>query len=160
MGWIFQSDEAKTKDDYVQLLNEIIAYRELDGEDFDFGTGLIKNDMSLGSEDAYYEMDMCTLENIIINWDFNQEAKHRKKHEQKPHKRHYQKREKDRVSRLSKISWIKVIEREGWQQRCYRGKRSRYLKRQSNKKIRRYKGKLPPKGSTHYKIFDFWWEMY
>lgn len=43
--------------------------------------------------------------------------------------------------------------------RWYRGKRSKYLKRQSNKRIRRYKGDLP-KGNQNHKLFDFWWEMY
>lgn len=42
--------------------------------------------------------------------------------------------------------------------RWYRGKRSSYLKRQSNKAIRRYKGELH-KGYQHiHKIYDFWWE--
>lgn len=43
-------------------------------------------------------------------------------------------------------------------QRLYRSKRSKYLKHQSNRKIRRYKGKLH-KGYQHiHKIYDFWWE--
>lgn len=43
--------------------------------------------------------------------------------------------------------------------RVYRGKRSKYLKRQSNKKIRRYKSELSS-GRNCYKIFDFWYELY
>ena len=43
--------------------------------------------------------------------------------------------------------------------RIYRGKRSKYLKRQSNKKIRRYKGGLQNGWNCH-RLFDFWWEMY
>lgn len=43
--------------------------------------------------------------------------------------------------------------------RWYRGKRSSYLKRQSNKAIRRYKGELH-KGYQHiHKIYDFWWKF-
>ena len=41
--------------------------------------------------------------------------------------------------------------------RLYRGRRSKYLKRLSNKKIRRYKGELH-KGYHCHKLFDFWWE--
>ena len=40
----------------------------------------------------------------------------------------------------------------------HRGQRSKYLKRISNKAIRRYKGDLPSKGNGCYKVFDFWWE--
>lgn len=41
--------------------------------------------------------------------------------------------------------------------RLYRGKRSKYLKRQSNKKIRRYKGELHNGWHCH-RLYDFWWE--
>lgn len=37
--------------------------------------------------------------------------------------------------------------------------RQRYLKRQSNKKVRRYRGKIL-KGSFYRKLFDYWWELY
>lgn len=43
-------------------LEEIKAYRDLDGEPFDFGEGLIYPSNTLGSEDAYYEMDLQAYE--------------------------------------------------------------------------------------------------
>lgn len=58
--------------------------------------------------------------------------------------------------------WIKGVgyikNPKTYYKRWYRGKRSGYLKRQSNKAIRRYKGELH-KGYQHiHKIYDFWWE--
>lgn len=44
--------------------------------------------------------------------------------------------------------------------RYYRGQRSKYLKRVSNKTVRRYKGDIPKKGNWCHKLYDFWWEMY
>ena len=41
--------------------------------------------------------------------------------------------------------------------RLYRGRRSKYLKKQSHRKIRRYKGDLH-KGWQCHRLFDFWWE--
>ena len=41
--------------------------------------------------------------------------------------------------------------------RLYRGKRSKYLKKQSHKKIRKYKGELHNGWQCH-KLYDFWWE--
>lgn len=41
--------------------------------------------------------------------------------------------------------------------RIYRRQYSKYLKKQSNKKIRRYKGKLH-NGRLCYRLYDFWWE--
>lgn len=42
--------------------------------------------------------------------------------------------------------------------RWYRGKRSSYFKRQSNKAIRRYKGELHKGYQYIHKIYDFWWK--
>ena len=43
--------------------------------------------------------------------------------------------------------------------RNYRGKRSPFLKRQSNKKIRRDKDNIYQK-NKYRRVFDFWWELY
>lgn len=41
--------------------------------------------------------------------------------------------------------------------RLYRSKRSKYLKKQSHRKIRRYNGELHNGWQCH-RIYDFWWE--
>lgn len=41
--------------------------------------------------------------------------------------------------------------------RLYRGKRSKYLKKQSHKAIRRYNGELH-NGNMCHRLYDFWWE--
>lgn len=35
----------------------------------------------------------------------------------------------------------------------------RYLKQQSNKRVRRYKAEIP-KGNSYRKLFEYWWELY
>ena len=59
--------------------------------------------------------------------------------------------------------WVKgygyVENPKPYYKRLYRGNRSKYLKRLSNKKIRRYKGELR-NGRYCYKVFDFWYELY
>lgn len=35
----------------------------------------------------------------------------------------------------------------------------RFLKRQSNKRVRRYTGNIP-KGNSYRKLLDYWWELY
>ena len=42
--------------------------------------------------------------------------------------------------------------------REYRGQRSAYLKNQSNRKIRRYRGDISS-GCGYRKIYDYWWEL-
>ena len=53
----------------------------------------------------------------------------------------------------------RMDEEPRYPKRYYRGKRSPYLKKLSNKKIRRYKGDFSPKGNGFHKVFDFWWEL-
>ena len=43
--------------------------------------------------------------------------------------------------------------------RLYRGSRSKFLKRRSNKKVRRYQREFPNHGGYR-RVFDFWWELY
>lgn len=73
---------------------------------------------------------------------------------------------KARLKKLNEITngyppIVSCKEKDGkiYYKRWYRGKRSKYLKRQSNKRIRRYKCDLP-NGNQNHKLFDFWWEMY
>lgn len=48
---------------------------------------------------------------------------------------------------------------ERYYKRLYRSQSSKYIKRRSNKKVRRYKGDLSS-GRMFHKVFDFWWELY
>lgn len=158
MGWLYDSRELKTKQDFIDQLEEIQAYAELDGQDFDFGSGLIINEMSLGSEDAYYEMDIDNLVDTIEYWEYNRHII-KKEVKVKPNRRYYKQVEKDRIRQLSDITWMCVLDNDDWLQRVYRGRRSSQLKKISNKKIRRYKGDISIKGNMCHKIFDFWWTL-
>ena len=57
--------------------------------------------------------------------------------------------------------WIRgqgyVVNPKPYYKRLYRGKRSKYLKKQSHRKIRRYKGELH-NGCMCNRLYDFWWE--
>lgn len=59
--------------------------------------------------------------------------------------------------------WIKGIgyikNPKPYYQRLYRGKKSKYLKQLSNRKIRKYKGKLHNGYQHVHKIFDWWNEF-
>lgn len=66
---------------------------------------------------------------------------------------------KKRLSRLGKCTngWVCGVyysERKGRYIRLSRGSRSKWLKKCSNRKIRRFKGDLP---KNVHKLFDYWW---
>lgn len=157
--WYYNSSDFKTKQDILDEFNEINAYSKLDGEDFDFGTGLIINEMSLGSEDAYYEMDLQSLEEALEYWDYKRPVEKKKK-KHKPTKRYFAEKEKRDLKRLHEISPESVWDRDNWLKRGYRGSRSAHLKKVSNKKVRRYKGELSKKGTDYRKVYDYWYILY
>ena len=59
--------------------------------------------------------------------------------------------------------WIKglgyVRNPKPYYKRLYRGNCNRYAKRQSNRKIRRYKGELHNGYRYIHKLYDYWWEV-
>ena len=65
----------KQLEEYMLDLIEIEAYRELEGKSFDFGTGMIENELSYGTEEAIWEMEQQELEEIIEHWEVNKADK-------------------------------------------------------------------------------------
>ena len=55
------------------------------------------------------------------------------------------------------IGYVKLP--KPYYKRIYRRKASRYIKRASNKNVRRYQGELS-KGGMYRKVYDYWWELY
>lgn len=144
-------------------LNEIRAYRKLEYEIFDFGEGEMKIDGWYGSEDAYYEMSLpeecCDYPeyNILTQKDLEREYK-----KQKQKLNRYVKKQIDK-EKLKKLynngGWWTVGNLNTHLYRCYRGSRSKYLKKLSNKKVRKSKG-LSGKNNRYRKVFDYWHRLF
>ena len=149
-----------------------MAFRELEGESFDFGEGSMSIDGWYGSEDAYYEMRIQFEEGFEDDEAYRQslhllDLLDCSKSKRKPKlNRHTKKKitqyKLKRLHRLLCWNVVSGVIEDGsviFLKRYYRGKRSRYLKQQSNKKVRHYKGSI--KNGGHYRrIFDYWWELY
>jgi len=69
LSYIYDEKDIKSKEDAIIALEEIRAYQELEGFSFDFGNGLIQNDLSFGTEHVYWKMDAQVLEDIIEDWE-------------------------------------------------------------------------------------------
>ena len=54
------------------------------------------------------------------------------------------------------IGYVKRKKSKRYYKRLYRGKTSKYLKQQSHRKVRKYKGDLH-NGNMSHKLYDFWW---
>lgn len=116
--------------------------------------------MSFGSEDAYYEMDIWSLESIIENFDYPV-YRNKKKRRQRPNKHARKRKQIQDMERMRHDdNWFyPVYNNKRYNKRYYRGKRSAFLKKVSSKRIRNHKGDFQPKGNKHKRVFDFWWEL-
>lgn len=141
---------------------EILAYKELENEIFDFGEGPMKME---NSEILYYNNDLqayqdfkkdkqrkiCTsFINPLYNPNINKIRRKRNLY--------YKCKEKRRLSELRELSWYAVGDKETHLFRIYRGSRSKVLKKISNKTVRKAKNLL--KGSDYKKVYNFWHELW
>ena len=53
-----------------------------------------------------------------------------------------------------------VVKEDDYYKKVYRSKNSSYLKKISNKKIRKFKGTIPKGHYFIHKIYDYWYELY
>lgn len=144
VDFMFYGEDLKDEQDYIDLLIEIEAYQNIDGEDFDFGNGLITNEMSYGSEDAYYEMDIQTLEDIIEYWESdNSVIKTRKK--PKTHRKYLQKKQDNRLKKILHPSPSLVTQKDGWIERCYQRHQTFHPKKVSKQKSSQVSKRIPTK---------------
>ena len=145
----------KQLEEYILDWIELEAYRTLEGVPFDFGTGLIKNDLSFGTEEAYWEMEQQDLEEIINNCGHEKQESKKKKYRLN----HYKRKRIDRIKKekLAKISWFPVWYDEDKKQyrHLYLSGCRKYAKRQTNKIIRNTNN-FQLKGSGYRKTFDYW----
>ena len=119
-----------------------------------------------------YQFGYCGEHNTMIPKD----VKHNRSNKAKNNKYNRDKKYKNKLKRLYEDVWhypppvvymdkvcIKkhkyIKNPKPYYKRVYRSKRSSYLKRQSNKAIRRYKGELHNGYQYIHKLYDFWWEL-
>lgn len=141
-------------------LEEVLAYRELEGEVFDFGEGPMRIDGLLGSEDVYYKMfinnHMDDSDEIMYKVESDEKQKRRKSRLNK-YKRN--KIDKRKIEKLRKEGAFYTVSHYRPYLRLYRGKRSRYLKKESNKIVRRYYKSIS-NGGSYRKTYPFWHNLF
>ena len=119
-----------------------------------------------------YQFGYCGEHNTMIPKD----VKHNRSNKAKSNKYNRDKKYKNKLKRLHEDVWhypppVVYMDKvcikkhkyfknpKPYYKRVYRSKRSKYLKRQSNKKIRKYKGELHNGYQHIHKLYDFWWEL-
>ena len=141
--------------------DELEAYRRLNGQSFDFGTGLIKWD-DPKSENIYWKMEQQDVENYIDYLENNYQNKNKiNKTSQNIRKRlnKYNRKQIDKIKlkKLSKISWWNCYfnEEENKYVRCYLSGRKGYAK-WCSKRIVRHRNDFSLKGNGYRKVYDYW----
>lgn len=138
-------------------IDEIRAFRELEGESFDFGEGLMDMRNAL-SEDAYYEM--CLPEECGYIEDGYEHNYYNPKSKQKYKLNKYYKKQIDKfkLEKLYNIRWWAVSDMETHKRRCYLSDRRKVAKKMSDRKVRKYKCNIS-NGGNYRKLHDYWWNI-
>lgn len=159
------------EEEYILDIKELIAYRTLEGQDFDFGNGLIKNDLTFGTEEAYWQMEQQDLESIICDDDGDKDGYVSKfdwlrKPKLKIPKLYPYYRKKITRHKLIKLKdiarWIYVSydEYKKYYSRRHGGQKvKRDLKQISRRKVRNRKDFLL-RGNGYKRVYDYWWELW
>lgn len=116
-------------------IEEVLAYRELENEYFDFGEGLMSPLSSKLSEDVYYKMRIQWEEDLQLEEKYSQ--LNNKTILKKARLNHYARKQIDKIKLEKDI-----------------GSRIAYNKQRSNKKVR--KTKNIGDGGNYKKVCDYW----
>jgi hypothetical protein len=156
-----------TKQQQLQELytdwNELEAYRRLQDESFDFGTGLIIND-STESEDVYYKISQWNIDDYIDYLEDNCYFKKKSKYF-KYRGNYYQNKvyDKEYFKILQQKYWWTVYEKNMFQddephyllRNWFATNTRRYYKKYSNHCVRKNKH-FGLKGNSYRKVFNYW----
>ena len=123
-------------------IEEVIAYRELENEYFDFGEGLMSPLSSKLSEDVYYKMRIQWEEDLQLEEKYSQ--LNNKTILKKARLNHYARKQIDKIK----------LDKDTHEKRCYIGSRTAYNKKRNNKKVR--KTKNIGDGGNYKKVCDYW----
>jgi len=165
LSYIYDEKNIKSKEDAIIALEEIRAYQSLEGLPFDFGDGLIQNDLSYGTEHVYWKMDAQVLEDIIEDWEkdiewanWSETQSKKKKHKNKRLNKHLRKIiGKRKLINLFKASWWIVYynEKENRYIRCYYSGRKGFAKWCSDRAVRN-RNDFSLIGAGYRKCFNYW----
>lgn len=145
-------------------LVEVRAYRALQNEPFDFGTGVIKNN-SNNSEDAYYKMQEQEIIEEINRVEAVEFEKEKRRYLKKENRYYSDKKAKNRLKKLHEqgvYSVYKAKNKDNGKEYLYKfylSGRKKMAKKQTNKKVRN-RNNFPLKGAGYRKVYDYWWEVY
>jgi len=142
------------KEDIQILINELEAYRILDGRPFDFGTGLIENDSSFGSEDVYYRMDIQSLEELLLDY----KVVNTKKKKVRLNRYARKKIRNRRLNRLNRTKTITVSYSDDKRRliHYYESGRRGHAKWRSRKVVRKSSDFSTKKSNSYRKLYDYW----
>lgn len=110
------------------------------------------------SEDAYYEM--CLQGRYEQEYErYYHAPSHSKQTKQRLNRYAGKQIDKKKIEKLDKMGkWWTVSECETHKSRRYIGRRSKFHKRYSNRRVKQYR-KYISSGGSYRKLYDYWWEV-
>jgi len=150
--------DKKLYEELITDWEELEAYRTLNGQPFDFGTGLITNE-SQESEDVYWKIQQQSIEHILDHLDSLDDEYNYKiiKHKRKRRKSRSKDIDNRKLKKIARISWFPVYysEEKGRYIRSYISGRRKFAKWWTNRTIR-HTNEFPLKGNGYRRVVNYW----
>jgi hypothetical protein len=144
-----------------ELYADIQAYRSLEGLEFDFGDGMILNELLQGTEEAYWEMDLQDLEDLLSYYENRPPPLPKKvrlnRYECKKITQKKLKKLHDLHCYFVRIDSFNEL---GFYRRVYLSGRRGYAKWCSRRAVRNREDFTTYKSNSYRKVFDYGWTLY
>lgn len=138
-------------------LQEVLAYRDLENEYFDFGEGPMRAADGKYSEDEYYELRI--QDELEQRQELSPQKTSKRKLVDKRKHNSYQRNKYTRM-KLNKLhnncNWWVISDMGSHKRRCYL-REAKHARKISNKKVR--KAKNITDGAHYKKVYDYWWHI-
>jgi hypothetical protein len=152
--------DIKTYEDLIDDWNELEAYRNLNGQPFDFGAGLITDD-SKESEDVYWKIQQWDIEHALDHLDCLEYKRDIRKQKRKRRKTRSKDIDNRKLKKLASISWFPVYYDEDKNKyvHCYVSRRRGYAKWLTNK-VMRNTNDFKLKGNGYRRLVGYWYILF
>lgn len=134
-------------------VEEIMAYKALENEYFNFGEGPMRPSDGEENEDFYYNLRL-SQENAYKNKQRKQKKQIRVSKSNSYWRNIY---EKKKLNKLYSKANEKIHNKDLYKKRQYYEK-AKYHKKASNKKVRQTTD--IPNGNQYKKVYEYWWNMF
>lgn len=166
---MFYCNELLNEENLEILLIELMAYSQLDGEEFSFDGESMKNtgDFRLGSEGAYLEMDIQNIQEALLYPEIVNNRKKKTNNNLNNYERKMYHKKNRHIRRIKEyVPWYlydydcDTDTHKYWKRNYVQSKALRLIGNNIIRSIIPGKEDFSLNGGGYKKVYDYWWDIF